>query len=770
MPTTGHAVRRHSALMLSATLIAFCTVWLAIGLVHVWAHPLLGWLPLPIGSVLAGHGCWAVTRQADLDDGTRRFWRRMTVACGLFTAGIVANAWDATGGGAPSQRIGPVTLICYLAVLGVVLWALLRLPSWQRSRSDWIRFGIDALIVLLTVSAVVWNFSLSNHQQWVTQTGSAGAMLAISVVGFLSMATFVKVAFAGAGRLNRRAIYILATGSAVSAAFGSLSPFLIDRPYLSSSLIAVPLAAFSIQVAAEVQRRAGNQPPADRRHTRRISVVPYLAVAVTDALLLSARAGHERAIAAAAVALTGLVVTRQIIALRDNNALLTTVDTQLHDLRCYQEKLTHQALHDVLTGLPNRALFEQRARQLSATDEPFYAALLDLDDFKAVNDRHGHHHGDQLIVEIGRRLADLLGPRPTVARLGGDEFALLLPAGRDDIEPLLDDILTSVQQPHRFGGNVISTGASIGITVGAPGDEPAELLRRADVAMYAAKADGGHRWNWFDPGMDRAADEAAQMADELREAVGNDQIFALYQPIVDLGTGTPVGAEVLLRWRHPTRGLIGPDVFIPLAERTGSIAALGHWVLVQACRQAARWQDELGDRAPGRISVNVSARQLADPSFVDTVADVLADTGADPARLMIEVTETAVLNTGTAVDQLHRLRALGVRIALDDFGTGHSSLSLLVECPVDLLKVDKSFVSGESADQAGAIVVKNLIGFTTDFGIDAVAEGVETPAQAARLVDNGYRLAQGYLFGRPMSAEAIEAAFTAPQPVTAAAR
>jgi diguanylate cyclase (GGDEF)-like protein len=739
--------------------VVFGAVWLGVGLVHVWSHPVVGWLLLPVGTAVAGYACWTVTRLAGLDAGTRRFWRSLTLACGLFVAGIVANAVDATGGPVPSQRIGPVTLALYMAVLGVVIWALLRLPSWQRSRSDWIRFGIDGWIVLLTVGAVVWHFSLSDHRRWIAQTGSAGAMLAISVVGFLSMATFVKVAFAGAGRLDRRATYILATGCAVSASFGGLSPFLIDRPYLSSSLIAVPLAAFSIHLAAVSQHRAGNAAPPRRRRSRRISVVPYLAVAVTDGLLLGTNIGNvgeTRAMEVVAVALTGLVVTRQIIALRDNSGLLGTVDAQLSELQRYQNRLTHQATHDSLTGVANRALFEQRTRQLLAEHARFHVVLLDLDDFKSVNDRLGHHRGDQLIAEISRRLTGVVDAGATVARLGGDEFALLLPHA-DGIDGLLDRILTIVRQPVDLDGNHVVAGASGGVAARMPGDdEPIELLRRADVAMYAAKAAGGNRWSWFDPSMDEAADEAARLADELRQALRREQIFALYQPIVELPTGAPLGAEVLMRWQHPTRGLIPPDVFIPLAERTGSIVELGRWVFEQACRRAAQWQQEYGADAPRRISVNVSAQQLADPGFVDEVAALLQSTGADPARLMVEVTETAVLDAGAAIEQLHRLRALGLRIALDDFGTGHSSLSLLLDCPVDVLKVDKSFVSGDSADHAGAIIVKNLIGFTTDFGIDAVAEGVETAAQAERLHANGYRYAQGYLFGRPMTASAFE--------------
>jgi diguanylate cyclase (GGDEF)-like protein len=747
--------RKFSSLLVSVAALVFGAAWLVAGLYHEWAHPVIGWVLLPVSAILAGHACWVVSRRGDLDPSTRRFWRHLTIASALFAAGIVANAADATAGPEPSQRVGPVTLVFYLGVLLLVMWALLRLPSWQRSRSDWLRFGIDACVVLITVASIVWRFSLRDHQTWVRQTGSAGAMLAIALLTALSMVTFMKVAFAGAGRLDRRATYVLGIGAATAATFGGLSPFLIDKPYLSTSLVSVPVAALAIHLAALSQGRAAGTPLRERQPKRRISVAPYLGVAITDALLLTTSTedpGQTRAMQAVVVGLTVLAVTRQIVALLDNNRLLATVAS-------HQDELTHQATHDSLTGVANRAHVEQRLRDLLDEGDTFHVVLLDLDDFKVVNDRLGHQVGDQLIVETSRRLTELVGDRGTVGRLGGDEFAVLLP-GAHDLAGLLDHLVRDIGRPAELSGNITSTGVSAGVTASRPGDDAAELLRRADVAMYAAKAAGGAQWQWFDPGMDAAADEAARLAAALRQALPRGEIFALFQPIVELSTGAPIGAEILMRWRHPERGLISPDVFIPVAERTGTIIELGDWVFAQACRQAAEWSRRFGDAAPRRISVNVSARQLADPGFLDTVRDVLAATGADPARLMIEVTETAVLNTGIAADRLADLRALGLRVALDDFGTGHSSLSLLMDLPVDVLKVDKSFVSGESSEHAGAIVVRNLIGFTDDFGIEAVAEGVETMAQALRLRGAGYHYAQGFLFGRPMSAIDFETLFT----------
>ncbi|MCO8278033.1 bifunctional diguanylate cyclase/phosphodiesterase [Actinoplanes sp. TRM 88003] len=756
-------LRRQALLLLAAGLVVADAVWLGAGLTHEWSHALLGWLPLPVTTLLAGHACWQVNRHLELDAETRRFWRHLTAACLLFTGGVIANTIDALGHGTPSQRVGPASLAFYLSVLGVVLWALLRLPSWQRTRSDWIRFGLDLCMVVITIAVLVWHLSLRNHHEWTMQTGSGGAVLAITVVGFLSMATFVKVAFAGAGRLDRRAVYTLATGSAISASLGSLSPFLISRPYLSTSLIAVPVAALSIHVAAVIQQHAGSRTPPPRRSSRRVSITPYLAVAVTDALLLANTRSDmtETAIMQiAAVTLTGVVVIRQIIALRDNKRLLSTVDAQLSDLRRYQNRLEHQATHDKLTGTGNRALLERHVDELLTAGQPFHLVLLDIDDFKAVNDRLGHHVGDSLLTVISHRLTTVVGGRGVVARLGGDEFAVVVPAPADHVEAVLERILATVRQPAELGEHTTVAAISIGVTASRTGDNPSELLRRADVAMYAAKTAGGHRWHWFDQAMDESADAAARLSADLRQALSRGQIFALYQPIIDLTTGLCAGGEVLMRWQHPDRGLISPDLFIPLAECSGCIVDLGYWILEHACRQTATWQRRYGDHAPAKISINVSARQLSEPDFVDRVQEILERTGVDTGRLVLEVTETAVFATTVAVQQLERLKTLGIRIALDDFGTGHSSLSLLLDCPVDLLKVDKSFVSGAAADQAGALIVKNLIGFTSDFAIEAVAEGVETPEQAALLRRLGYQYAQGYLYARPMPAADFEQHFT----------
>ncbi|MFI5930808.1 putative bifunctional diguanylate cyclase/phosphodiesterase [Actinoplanes sp. NPDC051494] len=770
MPLTRHLTRDRAPMLAGGVLLAASFLWFGAGLGHVHAHPVLGWLPLPVMAGLAAHSCRRAARDPRFDAGTRRFWHHVSLACALLGVGILANAHDAVGGTAPSQRLGPLTMVLYLAVTAIVIWALLRLPAWQRSRADWVRFALDSCVVLVTTSAFLWHFSLSEHQLWRAQTGSAAAMLSICMISFVSMITFAKVAFAGAGLLNRRALYHLATGTAVSSVLGGLSPFLIDKPYLSSSFVAVSTAAFSVQLAAARQMRTAPAGPRPRRRSRRINPVPYVAVAAADALLLLTGTGDPREtviMEVASVLLTALVIARQIVVLRDNQQLLDTVDASLTRMRHYQRQLEHDATHDKLTDVGNRAFFEHRTGELLRHGGTLHVLVLDLDDFKTVNDRLGHGMGDVLISTVAARLDRVTGSRGTVARLGGDEFVVLL----DDLAPgeldtLLDTTLTVLRDPVDLNGTQALPRVSLGVTDSRHTDDPQELLRRADVAMYAAKAAGGDRWAWFDPIMDTLAEETARLSTDLRRAITGEQLHLLYQPIVTLPDGELAGVEALLRWRHPEHGLVSPDIFIPLAERNGFIIELGYWVLDQACRQAAAWQRDYGTDAPPRISINVSARQLAEPGFTQAIAGIIDRAGVDRSRLLIEVTETAVLSADTAVQAITALKALGLQIALDDFGTGHSSLSLLLDCPVDVLKIDKSFVSGDASDGTGAVIVENIIGFTNGLSMKAVAEGVETPEQAARLLAAGYRYAQGYHFARPMTPDELARSLQARQRVS----
>jgi predicted signal transduction protein with EAL and GGDEF domain len=354
-----------------------------------------------------------------------------------------------------------------------------------------------------------------------------------------------------------------------------------------------------------------------------------------------------------------------------------------------------------------------------------------------------------------------------VARLGGDEFGLLLHGLRSrEATDVLARITEALSRPVHALGYDLLVHASVGLAEAWPEASPQELLRRADLAMYAAKERGKGRHALYDAELEQHQAADAQLGAELRQALDRGEFTLVYQPIVRLPDGAWTGMEALVRWQHPERRFVGPDVFIPIAERTGLIVPLGGWILREALRQAVEWDVTYGPAAPREIGVNVSARQLREPGFADDVRQALATTGFDPERMVVEVTETAVFDGGTALDTLQNIVGLGVRVALDDFGTGHSSLGLLRTCPADTLKVDKSFVDGIGGASEEAVIATAMIQITDGLHLQAIAEGVETAAQAETLYRLGYRFAQGYHFSRPLSPaqvrEQLEAAATLP--------
>jgi diguanylate cyclase (GGDEF)-like protein len=395
-------------------------------------------------------------------------------------------------------------------------------------------------------------------------------------------------------------------------------------------------------------------------------------------------------------------------------------------------------------------------------DQTVSVALIDLNDFKVVNDTLGHETGDVLLIEAARRLSTCVREQDTVARLGGDEFVVVLDGiDRAGADAAAERIVATLTRPVVADGHELRIRASIGIADGRSGDEPSKLLRHADIAMYAAKRSGGGYLH-YEPSMAGTGVDDAHLGAELRKAIADNQFFLLYQPIVALDSGRLTGVEALVRWAHPFRGVLAPAEFLPLAERSGLIVPLGRWIIREACRQIAAWQAEHGETAPAVVNVNVSALELREPDFADDIAAALTETGVAPHQLVLEVTETAVFELGTSVTNLRALRHLGIRIALDDFGTGHSTLTLLQDCPVDELKLDRSFA--QVAATAEPTVAAAVIHLARALGLHVVAEGVETPQQADRLRVLGYEAAQGFYFARPMPAAQISEALAAYEP------
>ena len=425
-------------------------------------------------------------------------------------------------------------------------------------------------------------------------------------------------------------------------------------------------------------------------------------------------------------------------------------------IRDSREAMAHQALHDGLTGLPNRTLLQDRLQQALARgqrDGSRVALLfLDIDRFKMVNDSLGHAFGDELLIQIATRLDSALRPTDSVARFGGDELAVLC----EDIEGeqgihVAERVMEAMDRPFDLRGREFFATASVGVAFSDSEDTAESLLRDADVAMYRAKELGGARYELFDAEMRRRSVERMQTEHELRRALDRGELRLHYQPIVSLEHRTVIGAEALIRWEHPERGLLSPAAFIPVAEETSLIVAIGNWVLREACGQLAAWSEAIP--ADFTMSVNVSARQFADPGLLDSVLAAIDDAGLDPGRLSLELTETVLIQQEGAHDTLMALKDHGVRVVLDDFGTGYSSLSYLSRFPLDGLKVDRSFVakmSEGSPEHAIVVAVGTMAGAMK---LEVVAEGIESETQRAELTRLGYGLGQGFLFARPVEAE-----------------
>jgi diguanylate cyclase (GGDEF)-like protein len=745
---------------LSGGLCAAALAWFVSNLPGPWAPPLIGWIIATLCALLATAFTWRVAGTDGLPEATRRFWRAIAIACLLVVAATISGARDAlTGPSAPSQRISAVTVTLQAIIVLVAFWALLRLPGPDRTTpTDRRRFWLDVAIIMAT--AGLFTRHLAIRQGGASAINSSPlATITLILVTSITVLAFAKAAQVGWRTLDRRSLRLLSAAAAVGVAGGAVAPLLVSRPHLHSSMLVIPITSLALSLAAELQRRTAGRPAVPPARRRPFSLIPYAAVAATDALLLSivAEGGREAAIVAAgAVALTGVVVYRQITDFADNARLLRQVDASVRELQEVQRQLAHQAQHDHLTGLANRRLFDELAREALADPADTCVVLIDLDDFKTINDRLGHVLGDALLTIVGRRLSGCVRPEDTVARLGGDEFALLLrgvsAAGAAGV---LDRVAAALEQPVSVEGHDLLVRSSVGIAGAVPGIDPTELLRRADLAMYAAKERGKGRHAWYEPFLDSAAANDAQLGADLRQALKRGEFHLLYQPVVRLPSGRPAGAEALVRWQHPDRGLLRPDLFIAAAERTGLIMPLGDWILNEACRQAARWLRAYGATQPWQVSVNISARQLREPGFAGHVAAALRAADLPAERLMVEVTETAVFDNGPAVEALNAISALGVAVALDDFGTGHSSLGLLRTTPVDVLKVDKSFVDGITGGTEEAVIATAMIQLTRGLHLRAVAEGVETVEQARRLHELGYRLAQGFHFARPMPGAAV---------------
>ncbi len=695
--------------------------------------------------------------KAEAPGPVRRFWRTLTGAAATVTLGdcyhaamMVVDPRPELAGG------GPVQATFFAAALVAVTYVMLTYPVQSLTRRDRVRFWLDALTVLVGGAVVTWVVAVDPA----AGTTELAPVLAGAAVTMVTLFAAVRLVLTGAAPINHHATALMVGAMFLQVVAVYVTPVGPGDELSPGAFLLRAWPAVLVAMGPRIQRLLLARPSGAARATRQYSALPYAAISTTFIALLAILPNGVTTrlwgVVVGAVTITGLVVTRQLIAFHDNVTLIRRLDQTLLDLREHESRLRHTAAHDRLTMLLNRDSFGDRVTGALARDG---AALLmiDLDDFKAINDTLGHTVGDELLVAIARRLVAAVRADDLVARLGGDEFAVLLPdVGSHGADALAQRILDTLAPPVSVEGQRLLVHASIGGAVASAGDDFTSLLRNADIALYEAKDRGKGGYVRFTADMKSRLFETAELGARLREAIEGGDFELVYQPIVQFSDRRIVGVEALVRWRRRTGEVVQPDEFIAAAERTGLIVPLGRWVLREACRQAGAWWREYGAAAPSTVNVNVSGRQLREPDFVDDVAAALDDAGLPPDRLTIEMIETAVLD-GDINETLHKLRELGVRLALDDFGTAASSLGLLLTVPVTALKLDRSFVEGIATVNRQQAVATAVAQIARALSLDLVAEGIETEEQAHLLEDIGYRKAQGFMFHRPLPAQLLPA-------------
>jgi len=662
--------------------------------------------------------------------------------------------------------------VFYLGGMGLVALAIVwlargRLPSGDRASL------LDALIVAVGAGMLSWVFLMAPVVADDTQSfGEIAVALAYPLLDIGLLAVLVRLVLApGAQPMSLRLIIIalicfLAGDfpyAVLALADGYQTGNIVDAGWLLGAAAwgAAGLHPTMTRIAEPVTDRSG----AAAFSTWRLALLAGASLMGPAVLLIQWLSGQPidvPVVAAGCITLFLLVILRL-------DGVVGALRTTLDERAVLEKELEHRALHDVLTGLANRALFHDRLTQaLSRRQGSVAVMFLDLDDFKTVNDAYGHAAGDKVLGTVADALRGAVRDEDTVARLGGDEFAVLLADSPDRYEAtqVAGRLLAAVQLPVHLAGHEYAIGVSIGISLGSGGDASAEsLMRDADIAMYVAKGQGKGTFTVFEPTEHHAVVRGIELRTDLDHAIQRQQFELRYQPILSLETGEIAGAEALVRWRHPTMGLLEPAEFIPLAEATGAIGPLGEWILEEACRVAARWPAT--SALPRYVSVNLSVVQLADPAFANAVQRILRSSGIGPQRLILEVTESAKLESDVAASTMRRVRNLGVRLAIDDFGTGYAALGQLARMPFDLVKIERSFVTTVGSDPRAESLVAGIVDLARRLDVEVVAEGIEDGVQLARLREAGCAYGQGFHFAPPLTATDL-AAFLAEQDQAAA--
>ncbi len=742
-----------SGWQVSVTLIVLALLhacWNLLGLGSETARLVVGDLAFALfpltSAALAGHRAHRTRGRRD-----RAGWSLL--AAGLLANGIGNSIWAylelvAHAPTFPSAADACFVLTAPLVALGLILVSGPRLAP--RERTDLL---LDTGLVLIAGLLIAWAFLFPVYQAAPDQS-----LLVRVLAAYMPLTALLAFAAAAFAFLRRpqpgreRMLHPLLAGAGLYwggqllYSYTSLLGTYATGHWVDVLLIS-GLALFGVAALQEVEALPAGAPT--RAHDRPWArLLPYLAIAPVYSLLFLLL-HHEGAgsglyiVSGGLLAITALVALRQVLTARENLA--------------FQRRLAHQAFHDPLTGLPNRVLFQDRlehALARAARRAPVAVLYLDLDRFKTINDSLGHEAGDALLVAVAERLQRCVRPEDTVTRLGGDEFAILLEGVRDsgDAVRVAERVGGALGAAFTVGDHQMFVSTSVGIAyTGHDGATTGDLLRDADIAMYRAKAAGKARYQIFDLSMNAAATARLELETALRRGLERGEFEVHYQPKVTLASGRITGLEALVRWRHPEQGLVPPLHFIPLAEETGLIVPLGRWVLAEACRHLRAWQERYPADPPLTICVNLSARQFLQPDLAEDVAAALRETGLPPTSLMLEITETVLMTDGIfAGGTLARLKGLGVQLAIDDFGTGYSSLAYLKRLPVDMLKIDKTFIAGLGQDAGDTAIVQSIVTLARTLGLAVTAEGVETAEELRQLRALGCGQGQGYYFAKPL--------------------
>ncbi|MFK4100586.1 putative bifunctional diguanylate cyclase/phosphodiesterase [Streptomyces sp. NPDC019531] len=707
--------------------------------------------------------CWNRPRPA-------RLWYLFAAGMGLFAAAdFVYGSFQVAGTLVPFPSAADVL---YLSAYPCFAAGLIGLTSASRGSKYWVPL-LDAGVITLGASTLVWAFIVAPYLRSHLSALPLAVSLAYPLADLVLLCMAARLVLTTGVRSYSLALFTLWVGATLAADalfYSTLAatgePIAEDVSYVLWSVSYLFLGAAALHPSMAATTRLV---PRNEERLSRVLKAVLILLALAGPVLVMAdvgdvrdEPGHATVIAGIFAGLTLLLMLRIMLLADQAYARARQAEEALRERTSLQRQLTHQAFHDPLTGLANRAQFSKRLEHgLPRTSGTVNAAVLviDLDYFKDINDSLGHPVGDELLITVGHRLLGTARHSDTVARIGGDEFAILAEDLQDTpAERFAHRFLERFKDPFAISGDrSVFVTASLGIVAI---NEPItfnDALRNADIALYVAKERGRNHAVLFEPSMSLAQQNHARIAQDLRHALTRTEMAVHYQPVVDLSTGEVTGVEALVRWQQPGRAETPPELFIPIAEETGLIVPIGAWVLREACSKGRHWHDTVPGRPALSVAVNVSGRQLQDHRFPDTVRQVLSETGFPPTSLILEITEsTFISDAETASTRIRTLRDLGVRISIDDFGTGYSSLASLRDLPVDIVKIDQSLVLRGAADVNNRLIQAILhLGYALD--LDTVAEGIETPDQAERLHALGCPHGQGFYYARPMTSNALEA-------------